>query len=93
MPKKSKPEESFAALVKRNSNRLVEALQAGGHAGLEIDQNTAEPIDWIRAMNEALSDIMLEARFDISDPETNKALRIRIARLAAFCEAWDKQLN
>ncbi len=85
--------ETFAALTKRASTSVVEALQAGGHAGLDIDRNTAEPIDWIRIMNEALGDIMLEARFDINDPETNKAIRLRLARMAAFCEAWDQQLN
>lgn len=85
--------ETFAALVKRESARIVEALQAGGHTGLTIDQNTAEPIDWIRIMNEALSDIMLEARFELSDPETNAALRKHLARVVAAAQAWDKQLN
>ncbi len=86
-----KEEPKFAELVKRASTSVVEALQAGGHAEM-IDTNTAEPIDWIRILHEEVGDLLLEARYDLSDATTNKAVRIRLARLAAFCEAWDKQL-
>lgn len=85
--------DSFPAMVKRAGTSVVEALQAGGHVGLDIDADTAEPIDWIRIMHDEVGNMMIEARFDLSDPETVKAIRTRLARLVAFAQAWEQQIN
>lgn len=83
--------ESFAALVKRARKAVNEALDAGGRT--QVDENTAEPLDWIRVLMENTADIALECRYDLSDPETNAAVRRRLAELVATCQAWDAQLN
>jgi hypothetical protein len=70
----------------------VESLQAGGHVP-DVDENTAEPIDWIRILHETISELLLDARYDLSDPVTNKTVRRRLAKTVAICHAWDKQLD
>ncbi len=90
--KENMPNKSFKELVKNEHPVIVEALQAGGHVA-GCDEQNAEPIDWIRILMETQADIALECRFDLSDPETNNALRRRLANLVAICEAWEKQIT
>jgi hypothetical protein len=89
MEKKTEP---FAALVKRESTNVVEALQAGGHIP-DVDPFTAEPIDWIRILHETVTELLLDARFELSDPENIRVIRRRLAKTVAICHAWDKQLD
>jgi hypothetical protein len=86
MPK----EKTMQALVRAERKNITETLAAGGH--VLVDENTAEPLDWIRSLMDTNADIALECRYDLSDPETSAALRRRLAKMVAICQAWDNQL-
>lgn len=56
-----------------------------------IDQPDACDLSY--ALQNAVSKLYYDCRFDWSDPVAADDIRHSLARIAAICEAWDKHLN
>lgn len=81
---------SFPALVKREASTVHEVLQLWG----DFPQGSENPCaqDWQHVLMEHSSGLFEQLRLDESDPAVARAIRVRLARIAATCEAWDKAL-
>lgn len=82
---------TFRALVKQEESRVTEALQLGGDFPQCTNDNAISQ-DWQHILVEATGALFEQLRFDESDPVVIRVMRLKLAQIAAICEAWDKSI-
>ena len=81
---------SFSRLVAQEHNCVAEVLQLWG----DFPQGSDNPCsqDWQHVLHEHTNGLFEQLRFDESDPVVIRAIRLRLARIAATCAAWDNAI-
>lgn len=82
--------KAFAVLVREQRNTVAEVLQLWGDFPQGVE--TACSQDWQHVLAEHTSGLYEQLRFDESDPAVIRQVRIRLARIVATCQAWDKAI-
>jgi len=82
--------QSFPTLVNDAHSSVLEILQLWG----DFPQGSDTPCnaDWQHVLVSHTSDLFEHLRFDESDPVVTRAIRRRLACIAATCAAWDKAI-
>lgn len=87
----AKPKD-FRVLVGQMRPNVIEALQLwGDFEQLQAPGNCSQ--DWQHVLSHYLTEIFEQCRFDESDPAVVESLRVRLARMVAACEEWDRLLT